>query len=365
MKVFIYIEPEYRGSVWCTHTLKGLTNEAAKRHYEVCILEYDNIFSCDLDNVYKDEQRRILIVLTTHIITDRAFYEYFAKYGVSLLFVNHQSSFGAENYSNILVDYRAGMAQLVKYLAQCGKEKTALFAINPASSTDQIKKEYFLGIQKREYDIFYNKGSLDSCCEAFFGKNKYDSVICANDIAAYCLISFLKKKGVNVPKDIYVTSFGDSMLSQISFPSLTTVSVDHNRLGKETLHAYSYLYRRNEEIRTSIYVTPKLNIRQSTESRAFDNTKEINTFTAISDPMYCDKVAQKLLKLEKLLNSCDDTDIKILKMIIKGNTYQKIAEELFMSEKTVLYRVTCMRNILEVASKEELTKFVGKLIKTD
>ena len=35
MKVYIYIDPEYNGSVWCSQTLKGLTGEAVKRHYGV------------------------------------------------------------------------------------------------------------------------------------------------------------------------------------------------------------------------------------------------------------------------------------------------------------------------------------------
>ncbi len=362
MKIYVYIDPEYNGSVWCSQTLKGLTNEAGKRHYGVYILENEDILACDLDKIYGDEQRRVLIILTTHIITDVRFYEHFSKNGVSLLFVNHQSSFTADNYSNILVDYRAGMAQLMKYFEGCKRGKTALFAINPASATDQIKKEYFLSFEDNANNIYYNNGSLEECCENFYKNNNYDSVICANDVAAYCLMNFLKGKGIRVPEDIYIASFGDSLLSQMGSPSLTTVSVDHTKLGKEALHAYSYLYRRGEGIRTSVYVTPKLNIRQSTNLTQVDYKEEHTVKNEFSDPMYSDEIAQKILRIERLLDSCDENDLEILRGIMKGKTYSKISEELYMSEKTVSYRVAGMRSVVDCATKEELIKSVGEYI---
>lgn len=366
MKVYVYIDPEYNGSVWCAQTLKGLSSESAKRHYGVYFLDNEDILSVDLDKVYGQEERRVLIVLTTRVITDSRFYDHFAKNGVSLLFVNHQSNLSADNYSNILVDYREGMAEVMRYLSACGKNRTALFAINPASSTDQIKKEYFLSVAlKSENDIFYNNGSLDECCKGFCLNNGYDSVICANDVAAYCLMNYLKGKGMRIPEDIYVVSFGDSLLSQLGSPSLTTLSVDHTRLGRQALHAYSYLYKRSNGIRTSVYVTPVLNVRESTENKAV--TYEENNFsgTQVKDFMYSDATAKRILNLEKMLDSCDENDFKILKGIACGKTYLKLAEELYMSEKTVSYRVSCMRSILGCSTKEELCEIAGEYIELD
>ena len=78
--------------------------------------------------------------------------------------------------------------------------------------------------------------------------------------------------------------------------------------------------------------------------------------------MYSDALAQRLLKLEKMLDSCDENDFKILKGINEGKTYSVIAEELFMSEKTVSYRVSCMRGIMGCSAKEELCKIVSEHI---
>ena len=363
MKVYVYIDPEYNGSVWCSQTLKGLSSEAAKRHYGVYFLENEDILSVNLDKVYGEEERRVLIVLTTRVITDGRFYDHFAKNGVSLLFVNHQSSLSADNYSNVLVDYRKGMAQVIKYLSALGKHSTALFAINPASSTDQIKKEYFLSVAlKSEDDIIYNNGSLDECCEKFGKGEKYDSVICANDVAAYCLMNYLRKKGISIPGDIYVVSFGDSLLSQLGSPSLTTISVDHTRLGRQALHAYSYLYKRSNGIRTSVYVTPVLNVRESTDNRKVSLKERVTVGTTVNDPMYSDATAKRILNLETMLASCDENDFKILKSINEGKTYSTISEELFMSEKTVSYRVSCMRSILGCSTKEELCEIVSEHI---
>ena len=52
-------------------------------------------------------------------------------------------------------------------------------------------------------DVFWNRGSLKECYEAFFPHVcRFDSVICANDIAAAALLDQLKKDGVTVPKEI-------------------------------------------------------------------------------------------------------------------------------------------------------------------
>ena len=362
MKVYVYIDTEYNGSVWCSQTLKGLTGEAAKRHYGIHFLESDDIFSLNLDKVYGEEEKRVLIVLTTRVMTDTKFYDYFAKNKVSLLFVNHQSNLIDENYSNVLVDYREGMSQAQEYLKNVGKTKTALFAINPASSTDQIKKDYFLSDGKGEEDIIYNNGSLEECCKSF-KKEKYDSVICANDIAAYFLMNNLKKQSVKIPEDLYVVSFGDSLLSQMGAPTLTTISVDHTKLGREALHTYSYLYRREEGVCISVYVTPKLNIRESTANESYAGfTPQNERFNKVVDPMYSDLSAQRLLKLEKMLGSCDENDFKILKGIREGKTYSQLAEELFMSEKTVSYRVTSLRNIMGFSTKVELAEILKEYI---
>ena len=169
----------------------------------------------------------------------------------------------------------------------------------------------------------------------------------------------LLKQGIKIPEDLYVVSFGDSLLSQKGNVTLTTVSVDHTKLGREALHAYSYLYRREEGVRVSIYVTPKLNVRGSTANETpINNAPKNEKFTTVVDPMYSDLSAQKLLKLEKMLASCDENDFKILNLIKSGKTYSQIADLLFMSEKTVSYRVTSLRNIMSFSTKEELARIL-------
>ena len=109
---------------------------------------------------------------------------------------------------------------LLKYLRDCGREKTAFFALNPNSAADLTKQDVFAAWSRRfpvaaGPNVFWNRGSLKECYESFFSHVcRFDSVICANDIAAAALLEQLKKDGVTVPKELYLLSYGDSSLAR-------------------------------------------------------------------------------------------------------------------------------------------------------
>ena len=59
-----------------------------------------------------------------------------------------------------------------------------------------------------------------------------DAVICAADEMAIGVLQYLRKENISVPKDILVTGHGDSELSRVTAPTLTTVHYDYEESGK-------------------------------------------------------------------------------------------------------------------------------------
>jgi len=57
--------------------------------------------------------------------------------------------------------------------------------------------------------------------------------VCATDIIAFSAITCLREFGHRIPEEIYVTGLGDSLLSSISYPSLTTVHHFYETSGRE------------------------------------------------------------------------------------------------------------------------------------
>ena len=370
MKIYVYIDPEYKESIWLSQTHRSICDEAAKKKYNVVLLDGDSIFSSDIDEYFKGETKRVLLVLTTSLEHSEKLGAILFKHNVHMLLVNHQNPQIANNSSCVMVDYTDGMRRIVEYLSACGSNSTALYGINPKSSTDMIKYEYFKNLQGLSYsresalakDIYYNKNGLDECFNYMLPNlDKYDSFICANDIVARSLINKLSEIGKRVPEDIFVTSFGDYLISQMGEPTLTTISVDHGELGKQALFAYSYLHKSDTNINMTAKVPSTLFIRRSTDNMhpaVYAERRYIPATTEKILGFYNDEASKRILSLERMLTSCDKLDLQIISGMLNKVPYSKMANGLFISENVIFYRIKRLVKVAEVESKEQLLALI-------
>lgn len=94
-----------------------------------------------------------------------------------------------------------------------------------------------------------------------------DVVLCANDDIAKDVYSKLKNIGLRIPKDVAVTGFDNSEAAEILSPSLTTVAVHNQSMGRRLA---SQLLGRIDQPDTPmelIYVSTDLLIRESSVHR--------------------------------------------------------------------------------------------------
>ena len=68
--------------------------------------------------------------------------------------------------------------------------------------------------------------------DTFFDKNEIDAVLCVNEIFATMCMGVVKKKGLEIPKDIAFIGFTDGLLSKYSKPTLTTVAQHGDKMGQ-------------------------------------------------------------------------------------------------------------------------------------
>lgn len=75
-----------------------------------------------------------------------------------------------------------------------------------------------------------------------------DAVCCATDSLALGVITKLNELGKKIPGEIQVTGIGDSKLSMVSFPPLTTVHLYYKTSGMEAANMLVEMMRSGEEI---------------------------------------------------------------------------------------------------------------------
>jgi DNA-binding LacI/PurR family transcriptional regulator len=95
------------------------------------------------------------------------------------------------------------------------------------------------------------------------GGNRWDAVICANDLTAAHLMRALEKTNIRVPRDLRVVGFDDAKYATLLGVSLTTI---HQPCRDIAITAYRAMLERIAEPTLparSLLLTPRLVVRES------------------------------------------------------------------------------------------------------
>lgn len=152
--------------------------------------------------------------------------------------------------SNLRVDYSSGVQQIVQYLYKNGHRRIAFIAGRPRLKSNNVRLEAYekcmrdLGLEPGPIlrgDLRFEGGLAAGLSIAKLSPRP-TAVMAINDLTAVGVIKGLMKAGLRVPQDISVTGFDKTRLAEYSNPSVTTVDVHRDMLGKmaaEALHELS------------------------------------------------------------------------------------------------------------------------------
>lgn len=280
-----------------------------------------------------------------------------SSYGIRCIVVSCQPMQTAQNASYVLIEHNLATKEALKYLKSCGREKCALYAVNLNSYADTVKAGYF----KKE-DIFINSGKtgMEDCFEKFIKRaENYDAVICTNYISAIYLMHRLKETKFKVPEDLFVLTYGDSVLGKMFKPSLTTITLKHELLGVWAVDLCRMLSLSAEAGSITVNIPCKIISAQSTDNILYKENEDFGELKSDLDNVFAlDLNILEIQALEKLLRICDETDLKMLNRICKKSSYAEIAEELFMSESSVKYKIKRLLGASGIDSIKKLTDLI-------
>lgn len=351
--LYYLIENKYRNFPWCHNSIKSLLDEAKKRR--ISIKEIHN-------NKYpKADKNSIVFILggTTNWV-ENSIQKAIENNYYPITMANRMLVPNGDNFSSVSLDIPMATKIGIDYLYSLGKNKIALYGVNDNSTSDPIRESVFVKITGMKTDVYRFKNSYENMFNSL-KKNisKYDAILCCNDFASFSLLYNLKKIGIKVPQDIYIVGMGLANMTKISHPSITTLSDDFQHFGNVAMNIVKNLKTNNYISSMDIRLPAKLIIRESTDNKPFkQNKKKRNTIKETNNPFFEDKTVSNILKLEILLENCDDIDYKIISFIMNNDTYSYIAEKCYVAETTIKYRIKKMKNICGVKSRSELSRFL-------
>lgn len=359
MQIPYIVEPSYANSIWAKKTLNGMRTEAIQKKYT--LIELDGTHFQDLAFTDKaiSENHMVLVIGTSYSWVPEII-SWLHAHNISAIVINYDPPESLQPRGVVHVDYPQAMRLLIDYLQGCHKNKIALYGLNPNSSTDMMKKRYLESIYSSgTNNIFYNEASLSDCYQRFKTAYKqFDSVICANDIAAVSLLSNLKEDGISVPDQLFITSFGHSTLAARTVPGITTVSLDHVETGRQAIRLYAWLSRQDNLASVSVRIRARLTIRESTAMLPpSELTADPLPYQGNAD-FYSDAAAQRLFAAEQLLSTATETDFQIMRGLLNGLTYEALQEQLFLSDSSLRYHIRYLMESAGVKTRLEFLDFL-------
>lgn len=133
---------------------------------------------------------------------------------------------------NLVIDNFDGGYQAGKYFRELGHKKALCISDNYVCM-DKVRIEGFKNAFAPGETFFWRIPELKKGRDFFYEKKlpellseNITAVFAVSDYYALDFMAFLQEKGVEIPRDIQVIGFDDSIVSKVSNPSLTTVRQD-------------------------------------------------------------------------------------------------------------------------------------------
>ena len=249
-------------------------------------------------------------------------------------------------FSRVRTDYH----RFVSRLPHGDGERAAFFGMNPASMSDRARRDAFFSVYERG-EVFENVGSLSRCFEDFFARMRehpFDVVLCANDFAAVSLLLRLRKRAVRMPL-IAVHASGE-LLSH--FPEIRAAHVDPASLAAAAFVIVETVRGCPE------FVGMEITVEDTGVTASEGDVPVYVKPDGIGDSFWEDEELSELLRIERLLSECDETDLTILRLLARGES--DIASEAYLSDNGVKYRIKKMKRITGVESKREIPVLLEK-----
>ena len=361
-EVLILKEPAYSGSIWCGNLTSGLVGELKQKRITYKIIDSLNEIKAfhKYSFIIGSDNEWVRSVLTEC-----------GEMGIyPILLCNQISRKFDVNYSTVCSDIAGSMKHLVEILESAGKERIALYGVNPQSVSDEGRKDSFLAARglTEERDIYQNGSSLENCFDSFLPRaEEYDVVICTNDFAAISLVRHLEKRRQDILDKILIIGCAEARLTESYAKRILSVRLNFEEYGRAAVAILNNV-KRNPFISSIVIMIkwdcPTLQDISPKQEGRMNSRKEYVSAEG-TDTFYSDSELWEMMLVECLLCQCKDVDDQIIKKIMEGQSYETIAEQCFLTESSIKYRVKRMEKICRVKGRRQLSALLCRYLQRD
>ncbi len=179
----------------------------------------------------------------------------------------------AEKYvSTLRIDYSSGVEQVVRHLFQLGHRRMAFAGGRVTLKSNMARQQAYVDSMKSlnldpgailQGDLRFS-GGLAAGHEVLKLRPMPTAVVAVNDLTAVGVMKALTTAGARVPEDVSVAGFDNTHLAEYVTPTLTTVEIHRELLGRVAADALHQLSSASDPQGEEVPIPAELVVRAST-----------------------------------------------------------------------------------------------------
>lgn len=114
----------------------------------------------------------------------------------------------------------------------------------------------------------------EAAAKALLKRTQFTALVGSNAFCTYGAMQALQTAGLCIPEDVAVAGFDDDILMSLSKPPITTLAQPFMRMGSVAVEQLVPLMQGESELYSTIYVQPKLILRESTGGNRINEVRE-------------------------------------------------------------------------------------------
>ena len=180
----------------------------------------------------------------------------------------------APGISDIIVDFRDGMAQIVRHLKELGHRHIGFIGGTDDLATSRDRRDSFLdavvkfGLSSQDSWIvagdFKIAGGARGVESILNQEMRPTAVVTANDLTAFGALRKIHEMGLRIPEDISLTGCDDIEMSDVVYPPLTTLRISRRQYAQMLFDALQMGASDPSQTGRVFSLPMKLVVRQST-----------------------------------------------------------------------------------------------------
>jgi DNA-binding LacI/PurR family transcriptional regulator len=242
-------------------------NSVIKDRYQLIVKGIDDYSS------YHSINRKSFdgIVAVSQSSVDNAFIEHVVSAGIPIAVLNREVD--SQGVLNIIAEEEQGAFHAVSYLIEQGHVRIALIEGRAGFKSAQNRKDGFIRAMKKHCipvrDNYIKQGMYD-LESGLHGMQQLlelseppTAVFCSNDETALGAMKAVTERGLQVPDDVSIIGFDDTVFSAFVTPALTTVRRPIELIAREGAARLILKVEQKQQVMEPVYLKTELMIRQS------------------------------------------------------------------------------------------------------